>query len=138
VIIDEQKWNDIIAATRAGIDRWNARAVKHHCRDTFYCRVLQTQGHAVVLTEQAADWYESAGPYSAVDSHALARELSSGELRLAQPMGEEGRPDRFHIASVLTWRQQLAGKSGDEIVQQLKLLDFLMFTRAGAERMAVH
>ena len=38
MIINNEKWDEIVAATRAGIERWKA-AAERDCKDTFSCDV---------------------------------------------------------------------------------------------------
>ena len=69
MIINNEKWDEIVAATRAGIERWKA-AAERDCKDTFSCDVHDRGGYVVLMTMHQSDRTER---------HALAREHVGGE-----------------------------------------------------------
>jgi hypothetical protein len=121
MIIDDKTWDAIVTATRAGIDRWNARAAENGVKDSFHCEVHTEKDIVVLLTRHAGGWNNR--------RKAVVRELATGELRRATPIFKR---DRLTSVSVHTsdpkgW-QALAGKSASEIARGLKLTDFKIIT----------
>ena len=91
MIIDDQKWNDIIAAAQAGIERWNSRAAERAKKDFFHCQVQMGANYTVLLTAHMPDG----------ERKAVARELTTGELRAAKPVVRKGRLVGFTITKPL-------------------------------------
>ena len=54
MIINNEKWDEIVAATRAGIERWKA-AAERDCKDTFSCDVHDRGGYVVLMTMHQSD-----------------------------------------------------------------------------------
>ena len=42
LIINDEKWNEIVAETKAGIERWNAMGAKYGKADSFEVRTYET------------------------------------------------------------------------------------------------
>ena len=120
--ITDEKWNEIIFETQAGIARWNANALKHGKKDTFSCDVKRGVNYETLSTRHM----DSMGGAK----KAVARELATGELRSAKLVTKRG----MAMVSVKTpdpkgW-QGLADKPAVVIVKKLKLLDFVMVLSA--------
>jgi hypothetical protein len=117
--ITDEKWNELVAETQAGIDRWNQHAAEKNRPDVFSCKVEQTDKHMFLCTSHQ-------GGHS--EMKAVARERATGELRRAKPVRKRGK---LIGVSIFTpdpkgW-QELADKPANKIVGKLKLLDFTMF-----------
>jgi hypothetical protein len=121
--ITDEKWNELVAETQAGIDRWNQRAAEKNRPDVFSCKVEQTDKHMFLCTS-----HEEGHVYRSNEMKAVARERDTGELRRAKPLRKRGRLIGFSIFTPdpKGW-QGLADKPANRIVDKLKLLDFLMF-----------
>jgi hypothetical protein len=117
MIIDNETWGDIIAETRAGIDRWNTRAAEYGLKDSFRCIVRTGTDDAVLLTKHLPDG----------DGKAVVRERATGKLRRAKLIVHNGQLTGVSLSKSdpKGWHE-LAGKPVGEIVEELKLLDFLM------------
>jgi hypothetical protein len=115
--ISDALWNDIVAETRAGIERWKANAAKHGLADRFTVTVEPVGGYVVLVTEHAVEYYR--------DRHAIAREISTGELRRARLQEKRDGSFRVEIRPVAPkgWAT-LATKPADKIVKALGLVDF--------------
>lgn len=113
--IADEKWNEIIAETQAGIARWNARASEKGCKDTFTCSVDRGTEYEVLVTRHIPD-----------ERKAVARELATGEVRKAK-LTKRGKLVGYSITTPdpKGW-QGLADQPAADIVRKLKLLDFLM------------
>jgi hypothetical protein len=119
--ITDEKWNEIIKATEAGIVRWNERAAERKLKDKFRVSKKDADGYSILLTEH------NNGVHS--DHHAVVREMGTGEMHAAKVIkrkkgerwitGYEPKPDPEE------WRS-LAYKSASDVVRALRLLDFLL------------
>lgn len=87
MIINNEEWDEIVAATRASIERWKA-AAERDCKDTFSCDVHDGGGYVVLMTMHQSDRTER---------HALAREHVGGEVRSTKPVLRKGRVTGFQI-----------------------------------------
>jgi hypothetical protein len=115
--ISDTLWNSIVAETAAGIDRCRADAARHGLADKFTVTVEPMGGYAVLVTEHRLDYY--------TDRHAIARDLSTGDLRRARLVEKRGGGYRVEVRSAVPkgWAD-LATKPADRIVKALGLLDF--------------
>jgi hypothetical protein len=114
--ITDEKWNEIISETQAGIARWNARAFHHGIEDTFSCFVERGEKFVVLFTRHTPG-----------EQKAVARELATGELRKATLAKQDKRiRASIRTSDPKSW-QKLADKPAAEIVRKLKLLNFVMF-----------
>jgi hypothetical protein len=119
MIITDEKWNDIIAETRAKIDQWNENARKHQRPDVFDITVRDSNGFNVLLTEHLTK-YET-------ERKIVVREITTGEMRRAKISKHRGRVTGFRVwkSDPKAW-QSLTDKPGAEIAKRLKLTNFLM------------
>ena len=123
MIIDNQKWADIIAETEAKIARWNARAAERGVNDTFRFYVtedpMNAGGISIIVTEHYSN-------HNLVEVKALARENKTGEVRVTRAHTSKGRVCYFKThPDPKAWRQ-LAEANAKQIVNKTKLLDFFM------------
>jgi hypothetical protein len=121
MIITDEKWNDIIAEARAGIDKWNENARKHQKSDVFRINVQDSNGFNVLLTEHLSNGYRES------ERKMVVREIATGEVRRATTSTHRGRVTGFKVSKSdpKAWRS-LADKPAAEIAKQLKLTRFLM------------
>jgi len=58
--IDDQKWDNIITETKAGIDRWNGIAAERGVKSVFRLDVknIDDDAHSIIVTEHATDYHE--------------------------------------------------------------------------------
>jgi hypothetical protein len=119
MLIDDKKWNDIIAETKVRIDRWTARATERGLKDTFRFTIQKTDRYEVILTEHLDGCN--------LDAKGLARELATGEIRSTNVIRKKGRSTGFETKTPdpKGWKG-LADKPADEIVTKLKLTDFFV------------
>jgi len=127
MVITDEKWNDIIAATKASIDRWRARAAEHGRPDRFYADVSNTDRFVALFTK-----HETGGGIRP-EMKVVVREIATGEMRSAKVRRDEGRVIGFVVSTPdpKAWKS-LADKPADEIVRKIKLTGFVMFIRAQA------
>jgi len=126
MIITEEKWNEIITATRAGIDKWKARAAECQCEDRFTVETYKSDNYSVLTTAHDDGWRGK--------RRAVARDMTTGEVRAAtlimkQRKGFGRVPVGVKIKQTdpKAWKS-LADKSADEIKRGLGLTDFRMVT----------
>jgi hypothetical protein len=120
MLIDDKKWEEIGAATKIQIDRWNASAAKHGKKDTFRFSTQKTNRHEVILTEHNDGYNPKA--------KALAREIETGEIRATKVILDEKRRIvgfKLTTPDPKGWKA-LADKPAKEIVKKLKLTNFWM------------
>lgn len=119
MLIDDKKWEEIGAAVKTRIDRWNASAVRHGQKDTFRFSTQKTVRHEVILAEHSDGYMPEA--------KALARELETGEIRATKVVRKNGRIVGFRTTTPdpKGWKS-LANKPANEIVKKLRLTGFFM------------
>lgn len=126
--IDDQKWNEIIAATQAGIEACKGRATKYGVAEAniFRCEGILGPTHTVLMTEHRDCGY-------LMGRKAIARELASGEVRAAKAkvIGKGKIGFAVKTPDPKAWRS-LADKPANEIVHKLKLTDFIIIHGAQA------
>jgi hypothetical protein len=125
--VTDEQWNEIIEATKTGIDRWNASAAKHGATYRYSFEVWKPNDNFVMLqTEQKQN---SGNRYT----HEIARETATGELRNIKLKYSKSRKTRGQIIGFVvkpdpkSWAT-LANKPAPVIVKQLKLLDYIVVT----------
>jgi hypothetical protein len=126
MIISDERWNDIIKATEAGIAKWNALVAKHKVPDKFSVKVRDEGGYSVLLTEHD-DGYQR-------EHRAVVREVATGEMRAAKVVKKRRKGVGVVITGFSIWRsdpttkwwKSLPNKSADDAVRQLKLTDFFV------------
>jgi hypothetical protein len=122
MIINDNKWQEIIAATRAGIDKWNVRAREKARPDKFAVNVQRSGDFEILLTEHNKEGY--------TERKVVMRNCVSGELRPAK--AKKTAKGLFNITSRAipkAWAR-LADKPADEIIRALKLTNFIMILGA--------
>jgi hypothetical protein len=121
MIITDEKWQEIIAATRASIDRWNASARKHNRPDQFHMEVHRSGEFEVVVTEHR----DSRGV--GVERKCAMRKTATGEMHPSRTknVGKNGFQTVMKGGDPKSWAR-LADKPAAEIVKQLKITDFFM------------
>jgi hypothetical protein len=77
MIISNEKWDEIIAAVKAAIERWKVAAEKHQCTDLFSCEVLESSDYVVIITTHKDSWR---GTYR----KAVARSRNTGHMVAAK------------------------------------------------------
>ena len=127
MLITDEKWNEIIAATKAAIDRWNTRAAERGRPDRFATDVVSTDRYVALTTK-----HNSGGGYPP-EMKVVVREIATGEMRSAKVRRDKGRVIGFMVTTPdpKAWKS-LADKSGEEIERKLKLTNFVMFISARA------
>jgi len=116
--VDDQKWNDIIAETKAGIDRWNDDAAKYGVNHVFRVHLQNSDTYSLIVTEHASDYHEW---------KVLARELKTSEVRSTKPIIKRGRFVGFKTRTPdpKIW-STLADKPAKTIVGKTKLVNFFI------------
>jgi hypothetical protein len=123
MLITDEKWNEIIAATKAAIDRWNASAAEKGRPDRFFVDTGKTDRFAMLSTKHDfGDGYSGAP-----EMKLVVREIATGEMRSAKFRRKRGTVKGFVVTTPdpKAWKS-LADKSGEEIERKLKLTDFIM------------
>jgi hypothetical protein len=111
--ITDEKWNEIIAETRAGIEDLNAWAKRNGQSDTFHCEIDEGQDFTKLVTTRSDG-----------ERRAVAREKATGELRTAKPVVRTNfRGYKITTPDPKSW-QNLSSKSASEVGKKLKLLSF--------------
>jgi len=54
--VTDEKWNEIVEATKAGIARWSAQVAKHKFDDRFAVEVQEAGEFTVLLTNHKTEW----------------------------------------------------------------------------------
>jgi hypothetical protein len=129
MIISEDKWNEIIKATEAKVDKWNASAKKSGVSDTFNIETEVTDRYCFIHTR-----HKTGG---SSEHKVAARELATGQVWPAKIQRKKGRG----IGVMVTKRDPkawatLADKPADVIVGKLGLSNFIMVI--GAHITGVH
>jgi hypothetical protein len=119
MLIDDKKWEEIVAVTKVQIDTWNLHAIEHRKKDTFRFSIRKTDRHEVILAEHTDNYRP--------EVKALAREVESGEIRATKVVRKKGRIVGFQTTTPdpKGWKS-LADKPADEIVKKLRLTGFFM------------
>jgi hypothetical protein len=111
--IDDNKWNEIVKAVQAGIDRWNASAAKHKTKDVFRLTHSKTTTYSVIIAEHVG------GPRKALLRNA------AGEVRSTKIKTNKKEQITGYTTRVKNWKT-LADKPAGEIVDKTNLLNFFV------------
>jgi hypothetical protein len=117
--VDNAKWTDMIAETKKGIERWNKSAATHQLPDKFRFSTENTGRHEIIV----AAHNRGLGPE---DVNAIAREITTGEVRSTKAVQRKGRVVGFSVKPDPKAWKTLANKSADIIIKKVKLLDFFV------------
>jgi hypothetical protein len=128
MIITDEKWNDIVATTKAGIDKWKTRAADRHVKDNFTVANHDSGAYSILLTTHHDGFRR--------EHCVVAREIATGELRTAKLIMKRRKgigpvPVGYSIKTPdpKGWNG-LANKSADAIVKKLGLLRYAIFISA--------
>ena len=127
MIIDADRWQQIIDAVKAKIEWWNATAAKHDLADKFDYEIHPGHQHDVILTTQRITYSFSKEP-RVINKFALARDRITGELHAAKPESKKGRLVGYRIKPAPAAWANLATKSAGDIVAKTKLVNFFLVT----------
>ena len=126
--VSDEKWNEIVKETEAGIARWNAIAKERGLQDAFFSSIQETSGNSLLVTRYKHDSDRS---FAADDVRAVAREIATGQLRPVRVKKYKGGIVGFTVKPPSkAWSASLSEKPAAEIVKQLKLLDFFVIVSA--------
>jgi hypothetical protein len=132
MIISNERWIDIIAATEVEIARWNDRAAEQGLPDKFSVTACDSDGFSILFTKHSTEcsYITERGNRERSTEHRhrmVTREIATGELRAANVVTERGQLIGFKVKPLdpKNWKS-LADKSAADAVCRLGLLNFTL------------
>jgi hypothetical protein len=124
-IVDQEKWNAIVADAKAKADKWTADLKERGVSHTIRVAEEQTPTYNVLVVEYLYD--------RRAERKALARVVSTGELRPATVTVSKTRITYMtKVVAPKAWAK-LGDELPDAIVKKTKLMDFFVVASAQME-----